>query len=340
MLQTHKIQTAKLTSKTFRLSLLYTSVIIYLFMAFISLSSCSSDDSVTQNTPADPDLLLTEPSITLLEGSEALTRGVIGAPGFGNMNHTIKAEATEGFVELVIYQVVNGVQSEYQTIDTSHPDYVENSNAFTYELDYIFTEDDLDNEMYFIAKVLDVENQTVSLNFAEATVKQPLKYVEQIFMETRIPLQPNNMQIAQYLSINGDEIGGVNLNTVIDEDLHSVVEAIISYSEEQGAYLSSTTAVDNWQSVDNIAYLSTTKFKNLSPEVTSLDAYDVYDTFVIEELYENATFGPDEEKLDIEQYIVFALRTDDGRTALFEITYFEVINNSEVYLGMNMYITQ
>jgi len=309
-------------------------------MAFMSLSSCSNDDSITED-PSDPEVILIDPSITLLSGSEDLTEGVIGAPGFGNMNHIIKAEAPEGFDKLVIYKVVNGVQSEYQTLDTTHPDYVSGSNSFIYELGYIFTENDANNNIHFIGEVWDTENQNTSLEFAKATVKKSMQYVEQIFMETRIPLQPNNMQIAQFLSINGDEVGGVNLNTVLNNDLHEAVEAIISFNEVQGVYISSTTAVDHSQSVDDIEYLSNTTFKELNPEVVAINQYNIYDTYTIESLYENAAYGSDEEKaLGLEENSVFVLKTDDGKTALFEITYFEIINSSEVYLTMDMYITQ
>ena len=103
MRQSNKIQTVKTKFELFKSALFYTFVVACLCIAFINLSSCSSDDSIAQDEPTVPEVVLIEPTITLLEGSEELTKGVIDAPGFGNMQHVVKAEAPEGFAQLKIY---------------------------------------------------------------------------------------------------------------------------------------------------------------------------------------------------------------------------------------------
>ena len=61
--------------------------------------------------------------------------------------------------------------------------------------------------------------------------------------------------------------------------------------------------------------------------------YNIYDTFTIESLYEEAAFNNHEEKAEqINENDVYVIRTDDNRTALFKITYFEVINGDQIYL--------
>ncbi|WP_353779461.1 hypothetical protein [Winogradskyella sp. 3972H.M.0a.05] len=340
--ETYNSSTRNSVTKTLKMYLLYSTVICYIILAFASLTSCSNEDSpapTEQGEEQEQQFVI--PTLELVNGTEDLFLGVIGAPGNGSLQHSVKATAPEGFVELVIYKVVNGVQSEYQTIDTTHPNYVDGSNTFTYDLSYIFTNIDIDQEFYFIAEVRDIQNNTETLEFADAWVKQPMQFVETIFMETRLPLQPDNMQIAQFLEVNGNQVGGVNLNKVINEQINEKVAAVISVNEVEGIFISSVNAAGNASLVDDIDDKSTTKFKELNNEVVDTSIYDIYDTFTIEALYENAAFGDNEQKaLQIGQNSVFAMRTDDNRTALFKITYYEVINNSEVYLTMDMYITQ
>lgn len=320
---------------------LYATVITYVSLAFFSLNSCSSDDSTTPPEEVIVEVELDAPTLELISGTTDITQGVIGAPGFGSLQHSVKATAPEGFDQLVIYKVVDGIQSEYETIDTSNPDYTEGSNTYTYDLGYIFTEIDANKNVYFIAEIWDVENQILSLEFAEAEVKKPMQFVETVFMETRIPLDTNNMAIAQFLEINGETVAGVNLNKVVDEQINDKVAAILSYSEGEGIYLASPNSVVHQESVDDIDNKSETKFKKLNNEVLDLDLYNIFDTFTIEDLFNDAAFGGHEQRApQINENDAYAIRTDDGRTALFKITYFEVINGDQVYLTMDMFVTQ
>ncbi|WP_299276166.1 hypothetical protein [uncultured Psychroserpens sp.] len=320
---------------------LSTTVIIYMLLAFSTLTSCSKDDSpITPEEEAvvNPDIL---PSLTLVSGSEDLFKGVVGAPGFGSLQHTVKATAPEGFVALNIYKVVDGVQSSYISFDINSPNYVDGSNTYTHNLSYIFTEIDIDKDLYFIAEVIDSNNNVETLDFAEAEVKDAMQYVETIFMETRLPAQPDNMSIAQFMQVDGLEVGGVNLNRVINEQINDKIAAVISVNEVDGIYISSASAVGNTDIVDDIQNKSNTKFKEINDETTNFNTLNIYDTFEIESLYNNASFNEHQEKMkNIGQDKLYAMKTDDNRIALFKVTYYEVINNSEVYMTMDMYITQ
>lgn len=340
--QTNSSTNSLAVIKKLKFTLLSSSVIVYMILALMSLSitSCSKDDSPSEEEEIEEIVEVVQPKAELVSGSEDLTEGVIGAAGFGSLQHTVKATADEGFSLLIISRVVDGIKSEYQTIDTTHPNYVAGSNTFTYDLGYIFTEIDANKDIYFEAEVIDALNNSATLDFASATVKRSLKLVETLFMETRNPLQPDNMSIAQFMQIEGNQVGGVNLGTVINNDINDKVAAILSISEGEGIYLSSPSSVVHQESVDDITAKSATKFKKLSGEI-DLNSYNIYDTFTIENIFDNANFGGHEERAaQINENDVYVMRTDDGRTAMFKITYFDVINGTDIYLTMDMYITQ
>lgn len=320
---------------------LSTAVIFYMVLAFAFLASCSKDDA-----PIDPkqeDVIVEDvlPTLSLVSGSEGVFEGVIGAPGNGSLQHTVKATAAEGFMELNIYKVENGVKSSYISFDKNHPDYVEGSNSFTHNLGYIFTENDVNKELYFIAEVIDTKNNIETLDFADALVKKPMQFVTTIFMETRLPLESFNLNIAQFLKVEGEKIAGVNLGKVVNDQINDKIAAIISYSEDAGYYLSSPKAVLDQDVVIKIQDKAKTKFKTHEDKAVEFGDLNIYDTFIVEDLYNEADFGQHQQKAkQIHQGSLISMKTDDDRIALFKIDYFEVINNSEVYLTMNMYITQ
>lgn len=315
---------------------LLTSVIFYIILAFMFLTSCSKDDSPTteEETIEQQDVL---PTINLDSGLEDVTKGVIGAPGFGSLQHKVKATAPEGFSQLIIFKVVDGVKSEYQTIDTSHPNYVNGSNSFTYELGYIFSDEDVDKSLHFLAEIIDTKNNSESLKFAEASVKQPLNLIKTIFLETRIPLQPYNVGIAQFLKIDSEEVKGINLSTVVSDNVNQQVAAVFSLSEDLGLHLASPKMVISQETVLKIQNKAETKFKVIADDV-DFDSFNIYNTFEIEDLITNATYSPNEQKTtQLSEGKVFAIITDDERMALCKITYFEQING-EVYLTMDLLI--
>ena len=321
----------------------FSALLSFALLAFtIVFTSCSKDDSPV--TPEEQQQIIIEdelPTITLISGSPDVFNGVIGAPGFGSLQHTVKAIAPEGLSELNIYKVVDGVQSGYISFDTNGPNYDANTNSYTHNLSYILSENDVDKDLYFIAEVIDANNNVETLDFAEAIVKHSMLFVETIFMETRIPLENNTMSTAQFLQVDDLEVGGVNLNRVIDEQINDKIAAVLSISEGEGIYLSSPNSLVNQATVNEIQNKSTTKFKKLNNEVLDLNLYNIYDTFTIESLFDDAAFGSHQQRAaQINENDFYVFRTDDNRTALFKITYFEIINNSEVYLTMDMFITQ
>jgi len=312
------------------------AVITYLALAFFSLSSCSSDDDNSEtNEP-----VIIQPTVTLVSGSTDLHQGVIGSPQNGSLQHSVKGIAPEGFTQLVISKVVDGTASEYETIDTNHVNYVAGSNTFTYNLNYVLSANDVDKDISFKAVITDTNNNTASLDFAEVEVKQSLQFVESLFLQTKLPIEPFNLNVDHFLYINGDSVNNTTLGFAVNNQLNEKIVAVFSLNDAHGYYLSSPAAVVETDFVIEIQDKATTKFKEISTETIDFNALNIYNTYDIEALYNDADFNSHQQRAaNIDEGKLFTMQTDNDKIALFKITYFNVENGAAT-IALDMYITK
>ena len=127
---------------------------------------------------------------------------------------------SEGFNQLVIQKVVDGTASEYETIDINNPNYVDGSNSFTYNLNYVLSVGDVGKTLSFKAIISDTSNNNASLDFAEAEVKQSLQFVESLFLQTKLPVEPFNTSVDHFLYINGDTVENATLGSAVTNQLN------------------------------------------------------------------------------------------------------------------------
>ncbi|RKE92282.1 hypothetical protein [Ichthyenterobacterium magnum] len=311
------------------------AVVSYIALALFTLSSCSSDDDSSTSNPT-----IQQPSLSLLSGDTGLHQGVIGSPESGSLQYSVKAIAPEGFNQLVIQKVVDGIATEYETINVNHPNYIAGSNTFTYNLNYILNINDVDKDLSFKAIVTDANDNTTSLDFAEAEVKQSLQFVESLFIQTKLPIEPFNVNVNHFLRVDGDTVENANLGDVVNLQINEKVAAVFSLNDAYGYYLSSPNAVIETDFVIEIQDKATTKFKEIDSESVNFDELNIYDTYEIETIYNNASFNTHQQRAtQLEQGKLFSMLTDDGKIALFKITYFNV-EGGNVYAGLEMYISK
>lgn len=313
-----------------RYNLLNLLIITYFLSMLALFASCSSDDGVTpvQDSVEEPVATPPQlPTISLQNGETDLFLGVVGGASESLLNHTIKANVPEGLTSLKISRVLAGETEEYFTIAEGSADFTKGMTSVTYQLDYIFNEKDVEQELYFIAEVLDEEGQTTTMEFAQAWVKMPL------FKDT-FSLQANkgafNSQLLYYLYINGNEIKAVKRSKAALEENDKNIAAILSFNDDSKYYIASPTDVDEGILTDAMPEISRTKFKYDQYSDQSLASFfNEFDVHEIEKNYDNLLFAEQDERIvDLEVGSRFYFNTADGRIAILQV---EKIENLGVY---------
>ncbi|WP_223034964.1 hypothetical protein [Hanstruepera marina] len=309
--------------KSKRHSIKYLAVLSFILLGLTTvLTSCSKDDEPIQNS--EPQAIL--PSLTLLNGQTSTNYGVVGSPSTGSLQYTIKATAPDGFDTLVIEKVVNGSASEYETIDITHPNYVEGSNTFTYNLNYILSEDDVNDVIEFKALLLDINNNADNLSFAKTETKMPMHF-EYLAMRTdNPPSAANNFPYyvyADYYELKKETINGMNTST-----LDKNVVAVLSWNDGSGLYFSSPNITIETQLTDNLTEKSITKFKEISMTAEEFYELNIYDSFEIMNLFEDASFNSHEEKAEgVNIGKIYSFLTYDGNAGLMYVKDLEIQGN-------------
>lgn len=297
------------------------AVICYMILAFSVLASCSKDDSPTQQ---EEQVIL--PTVTLESGSTDTFRGVVGSPTAGSLQYSIKATAPNGFDTLIIEKVVNGNANEYETIDITHPNYVAGSNTFTYNLNYILSENDVNKTIEFKAMVLDVNNNADNITFAQAETKMPMLFSYLAMRTDNPPSAASNFPYyvyADYNELKKETINGINLST-----LDSNVLAVLSWNDGSGLYFSSPNITIETQLTDDLSHKSVTKFKEQNLSSEQFYGYSIYDSYEMKELYDAASFNSHEEKADaIDIGKTYSFLTETGEVGLMYVKDLEVLGN-------------
>lgn len=318
---------------------LATTIILYMVLAFSFLTSCSKDDAPI--TPEEiiekPDVL---PTLSLTSGSKDTTNGVIGAPGFGSLQHKVTAKAPEGFEKLIIFKVVDNVKTEYQTIDTSHPNYVKGSNSFTYDLGYIFKDSDVNKDLYFVAEIVDIKNNSKSLNFAKATVKKPM--IKSSFVLQTTTNDSFSASKSYYLFIKDDAIIPYIRSQASIEENDNYIAAILSFNNESGLYLASATDTDEVYLTDSLLEISRTKFKYDKYSETKLNEdFNIYDVFNIENNFETLEFKEEDERVQsLKEGARFYFKTKYDRIAIIQVVRITNENMTTKQINFDILITQ
>ncbi len=293
-------------------------VIGYLALVITSLISCSKDDGPALQE--EEILKETPPTLTLESGSKDVQLGIIGSPENGVLTHSIKAVAPDGFKSLVISKVVDGNETEYETIDTNHPNYNANSNTQIYNLNYNLKEKDLNHKLNFKAVVTDVNNKTYTLDFAQARAE--MQMIKTTITLSNIVPYNNSDTIPFYLYINGNSIASIGYNGV--KDSGKSIAAVFSYNKYDGFYLSSPYITIPKDIVQNFDHRSTTKFKRAKnePYELALDSeYGIFDAHNVISKFDELDFNANEQKatgVDNGPMRYF-FRTDDNRTGVFQV---------------------
>lgn len=309
--------------KNRKYSVNYLAVLSFILLGLTTmLTSCSKDDDSIQNPTQQSNL----PTLTLISGQTTTNFGVVGSPTTGSLQYSIKATAPDGFDTLVIEKVVNGSASEYETIDITHPNYVAGSNSFTYQLNYILSENDVDNNIEFKAMILDTNNNADNMIFATVETKMPMHFAYLPMRTDNPPSAANNFPYfvyADYYELKKETISGMNLST-LDQN----VLAVLSWNDGSGLYFSSPNITLESQLTDDLSHRSVTKFKEQT--MSSEDFYDftIYDAFEVEALFDQATYNSHEEKAEgVNIGKVYSFLTEDGNTGLMYVKDLEVIGN-------------
>lgn len=308
------------------------AVIFYMIMAFTSLTSCSSDDS--SSNPVD---IL--PTLSLENGNEDIHYGIVGNAENGVLQHSVKAIASDGFSQLVIQKVVDGVASEYQTIDSNSPNYIPNSNSYTYNLNYVLSDNDVNKELSFKAIVTDSNNNTATLDFAEAQTELPMTKITVTLQA--IEVYDGSEIRPSYLYIDGTAIEAVNLTQAIGYG--ELTAMVFGSNENDGFYLASPEATIPVEMVDGISQKASTKFKaaNDAPYELALDSeYDLYDAHNVKSKFDELSYNEHEQKaqhLDMPGFRFF-FKTDDNRTGVLQVVSYDVLWGFS-YLEIEILIT-
>ena len=316
---------------------------LYLVTFIFLLTACSKEEapaSDPNSNNGDPNVPVL-PLVSLISGSEEVNMGVIGAPGFGSINYTIQGTAADGFVSLEIQRVENGVATEYETIAAGHPNFVAGNNIQTYDLGYVFTEDDLDIDLSFRAIITDANNNTATLNFGHSVVRRPMSQ-KNVTVQTVLP--PNgDITIPYYLFVRDGSVLSVSHSEAVDVDLDQNVAMVFSVNNELGYYLSSLTAVTETVLVNGIQEKSTTRFKDSNSVFTDAlaDSYNIYDVFDIMDAYDALEFNSHQQKAAnvSEEGKRFFFKTDQGDFGVLQVVSFTT-NGDDAYLELDVFVTQ
>ena len=321
-IMTHYQTNLKLKNKRF--SIKYLAVLSFILLGLTTvLTSCSKDDE-----PIDPGVgpKVIMPTVTLESGSTSTYLGVIGSPTAGSLQYSIKASAPNGFNQLVIEKIVNGNASEYQTIDTTHPNYVAGSNTFTYSLNYILSENDVDKNIEFRAMILDVDNFADNITFAQAETKMPMLFSYLAMRTDNPPSAANNFPYYVYADnyeLKKETINGIN-NSTLDKN----VLAVLSWNDGSGLYFSSPTITLETQLTDVLSYKSVTKFKEQDMDYEQFYDYTIYDAHEMKALYDAVPFNAHEEKADaVNIGKTYSFLTEEGKAGLMYVKDLEIVGN-------------
>ena len=306
---------------------------LILFMAFIIFSSCSSDDdSVLPNDTG----IMQLPTLTIESGSSSLNQGVVGSPENGSLIYTIKANAPNGFDKLIIEKLIDGQADDYETIDINHPNYVAGSNSFTYSLNYILSEDDVDKNISFKAKVFDIENYAEELYFAEAETRMPMHFAYLPMRTDNPPSSAGNIPYFIYADHNELERRTISIMSNSNDDHHNIM-AVLSWNDGSGLYLSAPNTTLETQLTQELIYKSATKFKEVNISGNEFYDYTIYDVYEMENLFNEASFNAHQEKADDLQIgKTFSFLTEDGNAGLIYIKDIEVSGNL-IYADIDMF---
>ncbi|WP_411030753.1 hypothetical protein [Spongiimicrobium sp. 3-5] len=295
------------------------------FILFMLVLSCSKDDSPTE-VPLEVVVTENPPSLTLVNGNSDTFFGIVDNPENGALTHAVKATAPDGFKSLVINKITDGVLAEYETIDAQHPDYVDNSTAHTYNLNYILNNTDVDHKISFNAVVTDKNNNTATLDFANALVEVPMLKTE-VILESITPYDGSETR-PFYLYIDGTAVEAVNYTQA--KDSGKLLAAVFSFTKDDGFNLASPNAVFLQEMVADFTEKSSTKFKpaNDAPYELALDSeYGIYDAHNIKSKFNALTYNDNEEKaINIgTPGVRYFFKTDDGRTGVFQVMAHETV---------------
>ncbi|MEM9142040.1 MAG: hypothetical protein AAGA86_03565 [Bacteroidota bacterium] len=318
-------------------------MIIHFLIVFLLLTSCSSDDSdmpleESIDTPVSEDPIL--PEISLESGPETLFLGVIGGSVESQLNHTIKIEAPEGLASLTISRVRAGENEEYVTISNGHPDFSEGMTTLTYELDYVFDDKDVEQELYFLAEGVDKLGKTTSLVFANAWVKLPL--LEASFTLHASKAQQFNPLLYHYLLIQGNSIKAVQRSEARQEENDKDIVAILSYNDDSEFYIASPTDINEGELTDPLLEISKTKFKyDRIAEDALKDTFSPMDVHSIQANYGDLLFAENEERLEkLKIGNRFYIETEDERIAILQVQDIESLGPTHTLVAFDILITQ
>ena len=90
----------------------------------------------------------------------------------------------------------------------------------------------------------------------------------------------------------------------------------------------------------SISINAETKFKEINTGSVNFAALNIYNTFEIDALYNDASFNSHQQRAtNLELGKMFSMQTDSDKIALFKITYFSVENGAAT-IAFDMYITK
>lgn len=300
--------------------------------------SCSKDDSATTEENVE---ILIPPKVTQVSGNTQPLHGVVGAPTFGALLATVKGDAEEGFISLEIFKIINGQITSYEILEEGSPGYVVGSNSQTYELHYPFTSEDAGKEIYFRAVITDSKNATESLDFAFATVKNPMTN-KTLVMSTPVPVDSENLDAYYFLHIENNEILGKTMeDTQTTVGIDEKIAFVYSVNEGSGFYLASPDRLLETDLLENFDVLNTTKFKELDMTEEEFSTINLYDVFDVEDSFASAAYNSDEGRAEQVSTVdkVFAFQTIDLRTGLIKVNSFS-INNNFSFLTITIWLTE
>lgn len=328
-------------------SIIYMSVknnskLIFSFLLLFALTfiSCSNDDS--PSTPEEQ-IIPNEnmPTMILVSGEEGIYKGVVGSPTQGSLQHTVKADAPDGFVSLEIFKILDNVATSYILLDANHPDYVAGSNSFTHTLNYIMNDvDEPGHGLRFKAVVTDSNNNSATLDFAEVDLRLPMLQ-KTITLKTKNP-PVGDITIPYYLRIKGINVTSVNHDVAVGVDNDEFIAFAFSVNHGSGFYLGSLSIVETVIS-NGIAEKSTTKFKHhINASALPIFSYrDIYDVHVIENAFSVLSYNSHEQKAEQISQVdkVYYFKTDDQRTGMIQVKSFNLVGNNATIV-LDMFVTQ
>ena len=308
------------------------AVLLYMVLAFSLLASCSKDDSPTTEVE---EIL---PTLTLITGIEGTYNGVIGSPTNGTLNYSIKAETPEIFKEIVVNKIVDGIETHHESFNIDYPGFVPNSTSYTYNLNHVLTSENANSEISFKAIVTDDAGNSATLNFASATVKEPLvsKYM---VLRVENPVV-GAVNTPYFMSMNNGILQTETVANVFNNGVDEHIFAVLSYNDGSGLYLSAPNTTLETQLLTEFNIRQITKFKEQAIGTSGFNDYNIYDVYEMNDLYDASEFNSHEEKADaLDAGKVFSFLTNNGATGLIHIREVEFVGG-EFYVDVEVLMQQ